>query len=59
MSYQTLREQRIAYEALLDRLGQADDDEIRDVLAQREVVDPEPYLSQDAVRRLNARMQDQ
>ena len=58
VSHQALREQRIAYETLLDRLGQADDDEIRDVLAQRDVVDPEPDLSEDAVRKLKARMQD-
>ena len=59
VSYQALREQRIAYEALLDRLGQADDGEIRDVLAQREMVDPEPDLSEDSVRKLKAKMQNQ
>ena len=59
VSYQALREQRVAYEALLDRLGQAADGEIRDVLAQREVVDPEPDLSEDSVRKLKARMKDQ
>lgn len=45
-------QQRAQFAALLDRLGEASQTEMEKVLAEREVVEPEPGLSPEVVARL-------
>ena len=52
---QAVAEQRAAYTALLQRLGQASFDEIEAALAEREEVTPEVGLSPKLVERLRER----
>jgi len=55
---QAVAEQRAAYTALLQRLGQASFDEIEAALAEREEVAPEVGLSPKVVERLRKRTTD-
>ncbi len=50
-------EQRAAYTALLQGLGQASFDEIERVMDERESVDPEEGLSPEVVKKLRNRIQ--
>ena len=47
-----IREQREAYQVLRQKLGSASDDEVRQVLAEREIVAPEPDLDPEVAARL-------
>ena len=47
-----IEEQRVSFNALLERLGQATFEEIEAVLAEREEVEPEEGLTPEVVERL-------
>ena len=51
-----VREQREAYQALRRKLGSASDDEVRQVLAEREPVAPEPDLDPEVAARVRQRI---
>jgi hypothetical protein len=51
-----VREQRAAYAALLQSLGQASFDEINEVLQERDEVAAERVLSPDVVRKLRKKL---
>jgi hypothetical protein len=51
ISEETVQQQREAYAALLENLGQASSAEIKCVLAKREKVAPEPGLDPEVVAR--------
>ena len=51
-----VREQRAAYSALLQSLGQGTADEIAAALAEREAAEPEEGLSPEVVERLRQRL---
>ena len=51
-----IEQQRASFEALLASLGEASEDEIERVLAEREVVEPETNLEKVAVERLKKRI---
>lgn len=53
---QAVEEQRAAYTALLQNLGQASFDEIQAALAERETVEPEPGLTPEVIERLRRRL---
>lgn len=55
VSEQTVKEQRAAYTALLQNLGQASFEEIEAVMSEREEVQPEAGLSSEVVARLQER----
>lgn len=48
--------QKVAYAALLEKLGRASFDEIRAVLDERESVEPEDGLSADVVARMKQKL---
>jgi len=52
-------QQRAKFETLLQRLGTASAKEIRDGLAEREVVSPEPELTPDIIYRFRQRWIEQ
>ncbi|MBI1924778.1 toxin-antitoxin system HicB family antitoxin [Candidatus Poribacteria bacterium] len=52
----TVEQQRAQFKELLQNLEQASDAEIKDILAEREIVEPEAELSPDVVARLQKRM---
>ena len=45
-------EQRTSYEALLQKLGQASDEEVEAILAERPLVEPEPDLTPETIQKL-------
>lgn len=45
-------EQRASYEALLQKLGQASDEEVEAILAERPLVEPEPDLTPETIQKL-------
>ena len=49
-------EQRAAYSALLQNLGEASFDQIQDALSERETVSPEAGLSNEVVDRIKRRV---
>lgn len=51
-----IKQQRAAFTALLQSLGQASMAEIEQVLAEREVVEPEAGLSPEIMERLHTRL---
>lgn len=51
-----IRQQRAAYTALLKSLGQASFEEIKEVLDEREEVEPETGLTPDVVEKLQNRI---
>jgi len=53
-----VEQQREAFAALLENLGQASSAEIRQALAEREEVAPEPELDPEVVARLRQRIAD-
>lgn len=57
-SEQAISQQQAAFEALLQNLGQASPDEIKAVLAEREVVAPEEDLNAETIARLQQRLSD-
>jgi len=59
LSDEEIRQQRQAFEKLLEELGEASTDEIESVLAEREVVEPETELEKIAVARLQRRIAEQ
>lgn len=56
MSSNNLNQQYQDFRNLVNKLGQADPEEIRRVLSQREVVEPEPELTSQIVDRLKAKI---
>ena len=52
-------QQQVKFRELLKNLGQASTSEIHMVLAEREVVEPEPELTPDVVARLEKRLKRQ
>ena len=56
MSESANQQQREAFAALLESLGQASSAETRRVLAEREPVAPEPELDSETVARLRQRI---
>ena len=52
-----IEEQRTSFKALLESLGEASDEEIERVLAEREGVEPETDLEKEAVERLKKRIE--
>ena len=54
----TLQQQREAFAALVENLGQASSVETRRALDEREEVGPEPELDPEAVARLRQRIAD-
>ncbi|MXZ09982.1 MAG: toxin-antitoxin system HicB family antitoxin [Gemmatimonadetes bacterium] len=48
--------QKVAYAALLEKLGRASFDEIRAVLDERESVEPEDGLSADVIARMKQKL---
>jgi uncharacterized membrane protein len=59
LSNDAVQQQRTEFEALLQRLGTASASEINEVLANREVVEPEPELSPEIVKQLQTRIAQQ
>lgn len=57
ISTDDVEQQRMAFADVRQRLGSASDREIANALAQRDIVEPEPGLQPDAVRRLRERIQ--
>jgi len=55
---EAVQQQRKAFAALLENLGQASSAEIRQALAEREKVAPEPGLDPEVVARLSQRIAD-
>jgi len=53
---QAVARQRAAFTALLQGLGQASFDEIEAVMAEREVVEPDPGLNPEAIMHLRERL---
>jgi len=51
-----IAEQRAAYTALLQNLGQATFDEIEETMGERETVEPEAGLTPDVVEALRSKM---
>jgi hypothetical protein len=51
-------EQRREFLALLDRLGAASEDEIDRVLAERELVEPEPELSAETISKFREMIEE-
>ena len=59
LSDEEIRHQRQAFESLLAELGEATEDEIESLLADREVVEPETALEKTAVAHLQRRIAEQ
>ena len=59
LSDEEIRQQRQAFERLLEELGEASTGEIESLLADREVVEPETELEKTAVARLQRRIAEQ
>ena len=59
LSDEEIRQQRKAFDSLLEELGEASTDEIESLLAEREVVEPETELEKTAVARLQRRIAEQ
>lgn len=59
LSDEEIRQQRQAFENLLEELGEASADEIESLLAEREVFEPETGLERTAVARLQRRIAEQ
>jgi hypothetical protein len=55
-SDENIKQQQQAFQSLLNKLGKASDDEIRSVLATRELVEPEPELSADVIALIQERI---
>ena len=53
------QKQQQNFENLIAQLGKADENEIENVLSQREVVQKEPELTTDILNRLKTRIQNQ
>ena len=53
---QAVVQQRASFTALLQSLGQASFDEIGAVMAEREVVEPDPGLNPEVIMRLRERL---
>ena len=53
------QQQQQNFENLIAQLGKADENEIENVLYQREVVQKEPELTKDILNRLKTRIQNQ
>jgi len=51
-------EQRAAYSALLQNLGEASFEQIRNIMDERETVSPEDGLSTDVVKRIKQRVEE-
>lgn len=51
-----VRQQREAFDALLASLGRASPAEVQQILAERQIVEPEPDLSPQVVTRLRQRI---
>lgn len=56
LSKEAATEQQIRFSELLKNLGQASASEIQDVLAEREVVEPEEGLDQETIKRLQTKL---
>ena len=56
MPEQAVVQQRASFTALLQSLGQASFDEIGEVMAEREVVEPDPGLNPEVIMRLRERL---
>ncbi|MBW4672404.1 MAG: type II toxin-antitoxin system HicB family antitoxin [Cyanomargarita calcarea GSE-NOS-MK-12-04C] len=57
-SLASINQQKQSFKELLIGLGKTDADEVESILAEREMVDPEPELSSDTIIRLQQRMRD-
>jgi hypothetical protein len=55
---EAVQQQREAFAALVENLGQAPSAEIRRALTEREEITPEPELNPEAVARLRQRIAD-
>ncbi len=55
-SDENIKQQQQAFQSLLNKLGKASDDEIKSVLATRELVEPEPELSADVIALIQERI---
>jgi HicB family len=51
-----VKQQKQAFQSLINKFGQASDEEIKSVLATRELVEPEPELSADVTALLQERI---
>ncbi len=50
-------QQQVSFDRLKSTLDTASDDEVKAVLAEREIVEPEAELSQEVIQRLQKRLQ--
>lgn len=57
ISKEDLAKQQENFDNLLAQLGTADEKEIENVLAQREITNPEPELTPDVIDRLRVKIQ--
>lgn len=53
-----INQQKQSFKELLTELGEINSTEIESILAEREVVDPEPELSSDTIVRLQQRIRN-
>ncbi len=53
-----VEEQRASFDQLLESLGEASDEEIANVLAKREVVEPETELKKEALAQFKKRVKE-
>ena len=51
-------QQQASFDTLLSKLGTASDKDIKSVLAEREIIEPEAGLSQELIERLQKRISD-
>jgi hypothetical protein len=54
----SINQQKQSFKEFLTELGKINSEEIESILAEREVVDPEPELSSDPIIRLQQRIRD-
>ena len=53
-----VKHQRASFEHLLETLGEASDEETKQVLSKREVVEPETEIEKEALGRLKSQMKE-
>lgn len=58
VSEETVVQQETAFATLLQRLGKASPTDMEQVLGEREVVEPEPDLGSETVKRLREKIQN-
>ena len=58
ISQENIAQQQEKFNNLLAQLGTADEEEIENILAQREIVEPEPELTPDVIVRLKTKIQN-